>query len=98
MDNLNFSTNNYNSTPSYSNSNSGEQKSFMVEFLIKKGIVKDYKTGNSVLLVFALILIGLSGYMMYNTLSAGNTTVTAPVENTTQTVEQTPTSDNMSDF
>ncbi len=96
MDNLNFSTNNYNSTPSYSNS--GEQKSFMVEFLIKKGIVKDYKTGNNVLLVFALILIGLSGYMMYNTLSAGNTTVTTPVENTTQTVEQTPTSDNMSDF
>ncbi len=77
MDNLNFG-NNYNSTSSsYSNvsSGSGEQKSFMVEFLIKRGIVKDQKTGNAILLTFALLMFALSGYMIKNSLFPSPATI-----------------------
>ena len=84
---LSFETSSFNSnsTPSYSNGDSGVQKSFMVAFLMKKGIVKTESAGNAILLVFALAMIALSGYMMYNTLSGGNTSTSVPVE--TKTVE-----------
>lgn len=81
MDNLNFGSNNYTSTPS---SYSSEEKSFMVEFLIKKGIVKDQKTGNNVLLVFAIVLLGISGYMVKNTLFPSST----PTVEQTETVSE----------
>jgi len=88
MDNLNFN-NNYNSTPRFTNvSSSDANKSFMVEFMIKKGIVKDEKTGNMILTIFAVILLIISGYIMKNTLSPSTPTVedveteTVPVEST----------------
>jgi len=68
MDNLNFSNDHYNSTPRFASVSSDANKSKMVEFLIKKGIVKDEKTGNVVLTTFAIVLFIISGYMMKQTL------------------------------
>lgn len=86
MDNLNFNDN-YNSTPRFANvsASTDANKSFMVEFMIKKGIVKDEKTGNMVLTIFAVILLIISGYIMKNTLYPSAPVVnteTAPVEST----------------
>jgi hypothetical protein len=84
MDNLNFNDN-YNSTPRFGNvsSSTDANKSFMVEFMIKKGIVKDEKTGNMILTTFAVILLIISGYIMKNTLYPSASVVeneTTPVE------------------
>lgn len=68
MDNLTFNNDNYNSTPRFASVNSDANKSKMVEFLIKKGIVKDEKTGNIVLTIFAVMLFIISGYIMKQTL------------------------------
>ncbi len=83
MDNLNFE-NNYSSSYSSASSTS-TQKSFMVSFLMKKGIVKTESAGNAVLLIFALILIGISFYSMYKTLNP-NTSTSTQTEQTVQDV------------
>lgn len=55
--------------------NSNESKSFMVRFMINKGIVKDEQTGNMILTIFSIILLIISGIMMKNTLFPSTETV-----------------------
>lgn len=57
---IEFNENNFSANQFTNTSSSG---SAMVDFLIKKGIVKDSATGNNLLTVFALCGIGLSIYL-----------------------------------
>ena len=50
--------------PTYSGSNGG----FIMKFLLNKGIAKDESSANSIMLVFSLILIAISIYVVYKSL------------------------------
>lgn len=92
-----LSLNEYNTrTSSFNNvssMSSDPQKSQMVAFLIKKGIVKDEKTGNMVLTIFAVVLLIISFIMMKNTLFPAPAEL--PVETTTTTETESVTEDSL---